>query len=250
MSGHNKWSTIKHKKGKADAARGKVFTKIIREIVVAAKQGGGDPDANPRLRKALLGAKSANMPKNTWERAIAKGTGELSGVVYEDITYEGYGPGGVAILVESLTDNRNRTIGEVRHAFSKYNGNMASPGAVAYLFTLTGQIQVERGELSEDDLMMVALEAGAEDIEGQGNDWTITTSAADVYEVRDALEAGGVVIVDAKAAQVASLTVELTGNQARGAIRLIERLEELDDVQHVWSNFDIDDETAAELAAD
>jgi YebC/PmpR family DNA-binding regulatory protein len=248
MSGHNKWSTIKHKKGRADAVRGKVFTKIIREI--AAKQGGGDPDANPRLRKALLGAKSANMAKNTWERAIAKGTGELSGVVYEDITYEGYGPGGVAILVEALTDNRNRTIGEVRHAFSKYNGNMASPGAVAYLFALTGQIQIELGEMSEDDLMMIALESGAEDIEGEDGDWTITTTAADVYEVRDVLEAGGVQIVDATVAQIASQTVELEGSRARGAIGLIERLEDLDDVQHVWSNFDIDDETAAELAAD
>lgn len=247
MSGHNKWSTIKHKKGRADVLRGKAFTKIIREIVVAARMGGGDPEANPRLRKALLNARAQNMPKATSDRAIAKGTGDLDGVNYEDITYEGYGPGGVAILVETLTDNRNRTIGEVRHAFTKWGGNLATQGAVSYLFSQVGQIQVLKGDMGEDELMMAALEVGASDIDGEGDDWTVTTDPGDVDQIRDQLEAAGVNVQEAQVAQVASLTVELTGKDALKAVRLIDKIDELDDVQSVWSNFDIDDETAAAL---
>ena len=248
MSGHNKWSTIKHKKGRADAVRGRVFTKIIREIVVAARMGGGDPESNPRLRTALNGARAQNMPKATSDRAIAKGTGDLDGANYEDITYEGYGPGGMAILVETLTDNRNRTISEVRHAFSRGGGNMATPGAVSYLFSQVGQIQLSRGDMDEDGLMMAALEAGGLDIDGAGDDWTVTTDPGEVEDVRERLEAAGVSVQQAEVAQVASLTVELSGEEAMKAMRLIERLDDLDDVQHVWSNFDIDDETAAALA--
>ena len=247
MSGHNKWSTIKHKKGRADAVRGRVFTKIIREIVVAARMGGGDPEANPRLRTALNGARAQNMPKTTYDRAIAKGTGDLDGVNYEDITYEGYGPGGMAILVETLTDNRNRTISEVRHAFSRGGGNMATPGAVSYLFSQVGQIQVTKGDMDEDELMMAALEAGATDIDGANDDWTLTTDPGQVEQVREQLEAAGIDVQEAEVAQVASLTVELSGEDAMKAMRLIERLDDLEDVQHVWSNFDIDDETAAAL---
>lgn len=251
MSGHNKWSTIKHKKGKADAVRGRIFTKIIREIVVAARAGGGDVDANPRLRKALDGAKAANMTKATWERAIAKGTGELAGVNYEDITYEGYGPGGVAILVETMTDNRNRTISEVRHAFSRQNGNIAAAGAVAYLFNLVGQVQVELAEGQDaDELMLMAIDFGATDVEGEGTDWTVTTEPADAETVREKLEEAGYVVTESGTAQVASTNVVLGGKDAHQAIRLVERLEELDDVQNVWTNFDIDDETAAELEAE
>ncbi len=250
MSGHNKWSTIKHKKGKTDAARGKAFTKIIREIVVAARMGGGDPESNPRLRTALNNARSANMPKNTSDRAIAKGTGDLEGVNYDDITYEGYGPGGVAILVETLTDNRNRTIGEVRHAFSKWGGNLATQGAVSYLFSKVGQIQVQLQEMDEEDLMMAALDAGAADIEGEGTDWTVTADPGEVDDVSERLQAAGVKVLQAEVAQVASLTVELNGKDAMKAVRLIEKIEDLDDVQNVWSNFDIDDDTAAVLEAE
>jgi len=248
MSGHNKWSTIKHKKGKADAARGRVFTKIIKEITVAAKLGGGDVNANPRLRKAVLDAKSNNMPADNIARAIKKGTGELDGVSYEEITYEGYGPGGTAVLVDVTTDNRNRAITEIRMVFNKRGAKMAEPGAVAYLFTTVGQISVPLSAAGEDELMAIALDAGASDLETGDEDYTVTTEFGDLWAVRDKLEAAGVPVGDSKVAKVASTTIELAGKDAESMMTLLEALEDLDDVQSVWSNFDVDAETAAALA--
>ena len=249
MSGHNKWSTIKHKKARTDAVRGRVFTKIIRELTVAARTGGGDADANPRLRKAVLNAKSVNMPKDTMQRAIDKGTGDLDGVNYEDVVYEGYGPGGVAVLVEAVTDNRNRTTAEMRLAFGKHGGNLGTPGSVGFLFERKGQVIGDVGELAEDDLMMLALDAGAADIDIDGDTFTIETEPGQEDDVAAKLESDGVKIERSENALVPSTTIELSGNQAKQMLRIIEQLEDNDDVQNVWSNFDIDDETAAELNA-
>ncbi len=249
MSGHNKWSTIKHKKGKADAIRGRIFTKVIKEITVAAKLGGGDQAANPRLRKAVLDAKANNMPADNISRAIKKGTGELEGVSYEEITYEGYGPGGTALLVDVTTDNRNRAITEIRMVFNKRGAKMAEPGAVAYLFSAVGQIQVSRDAMGEDDLMLLALDAGAKDVETDDDSYTVVTEFGDLWTVRDKLEAAGVAIADSKPAKVAATTVELSGKEAESALNLVEALEDLDDVQNVWSNIDIDADTLAALDA-
>ncbi len=247
MSGHNKWSTIKHKKGKADAVRGKVFTKVIKEITIAAKAGGGDQAGNPRLRKAVLDARAANMPMDNIIRAIKKGTGELEGVSYEEITYEAYGPGGTAILIDTMTDNRNRAIADVRITLNKNGAKMAEVGAVAYLFTQVGQINVLSGKYAEDDVMMHALDAGASDVEADDEGWLVTTEYKDLWDIRDKLEAAGLVVGDVKPAKVASMSVELKGKEAEQMLKIMEAIEDLDDTQNVWSNFDLDAETLKAL---
>jgi YebC/PmpR family DNA-binding regulatory protein len=248
MSGHNKWSTIKHKKGRADAKRGKLFTKIIREITVAAREGGGDPDANPRLRAAVTAAKAANMPADNIKRAIDRGTGDLEGVAYEEISFEGYGPGGVAVMLELLTDNRNRTTPEIRHLFSKFGGNLGENGCVSWLFTRKGLILVPRsGEVDEDEIMELALEAGAEDLDTDDTDYyRIYTSPEDLHVVKESLEAAGQVVEAAQMEMEPSNTTRLEGQEAQKMIRLMEAFDDHDDVQNVWANFDIDDELLAE----
>jgi YebC/PmpR family DNA-binding regulatory protein len=249
MSGHNKWSTIKHKKGRADAKRGKLFTKIIREITVAAREGGGgDPDSNPRLRAAVAAAKTANMPADNIKRAIDRGTGALDGVSYEEISFEGYGPGGVAVMLELLTDNRNRTTPEIRHLFSRYGGNLGENGCVSWLFTRKGMILVARSdEIDEDEIMEQALEAGAEDLDTDDTDYfRIYTSPDELHAVKDRLEAAGVVVEAAQMDMEPSNTTRLEGKVAQQMIRLMEAFDDHDDVQNVWANFDIDDEILAE----
>jgi YebC/PmpR family DNA-binding regulatory protein len=247
MSGHNKWSTIKHKKGKTDAIRGRIFTKLIKEITVAAKLGGGDPGGNPRLRKAILDGRAANMPLENIQRAIKKGTGELEGVNYEELTYEAYGPAGTAILVDVMTDNRNRAITDVRIAINKNGAKMAEPGAVGYLFSTVGQIFVLKGKYAEDEMMLVALDAGANDVTDDGEHWLLTTDYGELWTVREKLEGQNIPIADSKIAKVASLQIELGGKDADQMLKLIDALEDVDDVQNVWSNFDLDEETAARL---
>jgi YebC/PmpR family DNA-binding regulatory protein len=247
MSGHSKWSTIKHKKGRADAKRGKLFTKVIREITVSAREGGGDPDANPRLRAAVAAAKAANMPADNIKRAIQRGTGELPGTSYEEMSFEGYGPGGVAVMLEILTDNRNRTTPEIRHLFSKHGGNLGENGCVSWLFSRKGTILVPRSDdLDEDTMMEVALEAGAEDLDTDDPDFfQITTAPDDLHRVRDALEAQGVIVENAEFSMDPSSTTQLEGKPAQQMLRLMEAFDDHDDVQNVWANFDIDDETMA-----
>ena len=240
MSGHSKWATIKHKKGALDAKRGKIFTRLIKEITIAAKTGGGDPDGNPRLRTAIAAAKAENMPADNIKRAIQRGTGELEGVNYEEISFEGYGPGGVAILVEVTTDNRNRAVSEVRHAFSKNNGNLGESGSVGYLFAKKGVVVVPKDAAAEDKLTEIALEAGAEDLTAEGDSWEITTSPKDFEAVRDAVKAAGITPEMAEVTMVASTYQKLEGAQANAMMRLLETLEDLDDTQNVYSNFDMD----------
>ena len=240
MSGHSKWATIKHKKGALDAKRGKTFTRLIKEITIAAKSGGGDPDGNPRLRTAIVAAKAENMPADNIKRAIQRGTGELEGVSYEEISFEGYGPGGVAIMVEVTTDNRNRAVSEIRHAFSKNNGNLGETGSVGYLFAKKGLIVVPKRGAEEDRLTELALEAGAEDLIGEGESWEITTSPKDFESVRDAVKAAGLTPEMAEVTMVASTYQKLEGAQANAMMRLLETLEDLDDTQNVYSNFDVD----------
>ncbi len=241
MSGHNKWSTIKHKKGAADAKRGKVFTKIIKELTVAAKMGGADPDANPRLRTAIDKAKSENMPKDNIERAIKKGSGELEGVNYEETTYEGYGPGGVAVLVEVMTDNRNRTVSDVRSIFSKCNGNMGEAGCVAWLFDKKGLIVYSK-DTDFDALFEAALEAGADDVVDEEGQIEVVTDPSAFIEVREALEKAGFKFESAEVTMIPQTMVELDGKQAESMLKLMDRLEDNDDVQNVYANFDISDE--------
>ena len=249
MSGHSKWSTIKHKKAAQDAKRGKIFTKLIKEVTVAARLGGGDPAANPRLRAAIEAAKAANMPKNNIERAIKKGTGELEGVSYEEVTYEGYGPGGVAVLVETITDNRQRTVAEVRHIFAKRGGNLGEPGSVAWIFEKKGLIVVEKDKVDEDTLMAAALEAEAEDISDAGSEWEIETSPEDLSRVKKALEDKGIEILSAKVTMVPSNIVKVEDEKkAQQLIALMNALEENDDVQNVYANFDIPDELLEKVA--
>ncbi len=247
MSGHSKWSTIKRKKGAADAKRGKLFTKLIREIATAAGIAGGDPDANPRLRLAIDKARGANMPKDNIERAIKKGTGEGEGERFEEVTYEGYGPGGVAVMLRTLTDNRNRTVGEIRHAFTKHGGNLGEAGCVAYLFEKRGVIALD-GDFDLEQLYELALEAGAEDvIEGEGGVEVVTEP--DAFEpVRDAISGGGLALADAEVTMRPSTTVAVQGSEAEGMIRLAEALEDLDDVQEVYANFDIPEDEMERLA--
>jgi len=246
MSGHNKWSTIKHKKGAADAKRGKIFTKIIKEISVAAKLGGGDPAANPRLRTAIDKAKGENMPKDNIERAIKKGTGEMEGVNYEEINYEGYGPGGVAVLVEVMTDNRNRTVSEVRSIFTKCNGNMGETGCVSWIFDKKGLISYPKS-VDFDKLFEAAIEAGAEDVVDQEEQIEVTTDPSSFIEVRDALNNAGFKFENAEVTMIPQTQIKLEGKQAESMIRMIERLEDNDDVQNVYANFDISMEEMEKL---
>jgi len=243
VSGHSKWSTIKRKKGAVDAKRGKIFTRLIKEITVAARMGGGDPVGNPRLRAAIASAKTENMPKDNIERAIKKGTGELEGAVYEEITYEGYGPGGVAILVDCMTDNKNRTVADIRHYFSKSGGNLGESGCVSWMFTKKGTILVDKETINEEELMEKALEAGAEDVVEEDNVFQVETSPDDFEDVREALEADGVKFIEAAVAMVPQNTVDITDEKTAGQIlTLLERLEDHDDVQNVYANFDIPDD--------
>jgi YebC/PmpR family DNA-binding regulatory protein len=249
MSGHSKWHTIKHKKGAADAKRGKIFTRLIKELTVAARNGGGDPDMNPRLRTIVAEAKSNNMPRENIERAIRRGTGEEPGVSYEEITYEGYGPGGVALLVQTLTDNKNRTVGEIRHTFTKYNGNLAAENSVAWMFARKGQIIVEKAKADEEKLLNASLEAGADDVNDDGEAWEVMCAPEAFEAVRDAIKAIGIEPASAEVAMVPQNYIKLTGNDARAMLKLFEALDDHDDVQHVWANFDIEEkEIEASLA--
>ncbi len=249
MSGHSKWSTIKRKKGANDAKRGKIFTRLIKEITVAARSGGGDPEGNPRLRTAIAAAKSENMPKDNITRAIKKGTGEIAGEVYDEILYEGYGPGGVAVLVECLTDNRNRTVADVRHYFSKNNGNLGESGCVNWMFEKKGLILVDKEGVSEEELMDMALEAGADDVVEEESEFQIFTTVDDFEDVRGALEEKGVGFIDASISMIPQNTVEVTEEKtAKSLLKLMESLEDHDDVQNVFSNFDIDDALMEQLS--
>lgn len=242
MSGHSKWSTIKHKKGVADARRGKIFTKLIKEIMVAARIGGGDPDGNPRLRTAIAAAKAENMPKENIERAIKKGTGELEGTHYEEFTYEGYAPGGVAIMVDIMTDNKNRTIADLRHIFAKNNGRLGETGCVSFMFQKKGLIVVDKKDVDEDTLMEIALEAGADDVNDEGDTFEIITDPKKFENVRDALETKGIKYLRAEITMIPLNTVHIEGKEAEQTLRLVEMLEDSDDVQKVYANFDIPDE--------
>jgi YebC/PmpR family DNA-binding regulatory protein len=249
MSGHSRWSQIKRKKGKADVQRGKLFSKILREITVAARNGGGDPKANMRLKAAIESAKEANMPQDNIKRAIQKGTGELPGEQYEEITYEGYAPGGVAVMVRVLTDNRNRTAPEIRHIFEKHGGNMGASGAVAWMFDRKGIIRVDAERIGEDELLAQALEAGATDMTRAEKVFEITTAPAEMDAVLSALESAGVPVNEAEVTFVPQSTVRVEGKDAPQVLRLIEALEELDDVQAVYANYDIPDEVMEAISA-
>jgi YebC/PmpR family DNA-binding regulatory protein len=242
MSGHSKWANIKHRKGAADARRGKVFTKLIKEIITAARIGGGDINANPRLRAAVLAAKAENMPKDNWERAIKKGTGELGGVNYEEATYEGYGPGGAAILVDALTDNRNRAVSEIRHALTKHGGSMGESGCVAWMFDKKGYIVVEKGAVEEDTLMEKALEAGAEDVRDDGDNFEVITAFEDYETVKDALDQASIPTVAAEVTMLPQNMTPVDGETAEKLIRMLEALEDCDDVQKVYTNADLPDD--------
>ncbi len=248
MSGHSKWHTIKHKKGALDAKRGKVFTKLIREMTIAARIGGGDPGANPRLRTAVDKAKASNMPSDNITRAIKKGTGELEGSTYEDMVLEGYGPGGVAILVEGSTDNRNRTVSEIRHIFTKHGGNLGGAGSVAYMFKPRGVISIAAGKTTEDKLMEVALDAGADDIVAEPQGFTVYTSPHDLEPVRAAIKKAGIEPDDAEVKKLADNSIPLEGVKAQQFLKLVEALDDHDDVQTVWDNSDIS-EAEMEAAA-
>lgn len=240
MSGHSKWSSIKHKKGALDAKRGKIFTKLIKEITVAARMGGsGDPDANPRLRTAIAAAKNENMPKDNIERAIKKGTGELEGVNYEESSYEGYGPGGAAVLVESLTDNKNRAVADIRHIFSKCGGNLGENGCVAWMFDKKGYIVVERSAVDEDTLMEVALDAGAEDVREDDSNFEVITAPEDFEAVKAAIDEKGISCLDAEVTMLPQNTTDLKGKEAEQMVRLMDMLDDCDDVQKVYTNADI-----------
>ena len=241
MSGHSKWATIKHKKGATDAKRGKIFTRLIKEITIAAKSGGGDPDGNPRLRTAILAAKAENMPADNIKRAIQRGTGELEGLSYDEITYEGYGPGGVAIIIDVLTDNKNRAVSEVRHAFSKNGGNLGAEGAVSWMFSKKGVISIDKDAANEDKLMEIVLESGAEDLNDEGSHWEILCDPKDFEAVVDALKAAKIKTETAEITKIASTYTKLEGTQASAMMRLLETIEDLDDTQNVYSNFDFDE---------
>jgi YebC/PmpR family DNA-binding regulatory protein len=249
MSGHSKWHTIKHKKGAADAKRGKVFTRIIKELTVAARNGGGDPEKNPRLRTIVADAKANNMPRENIERAIRRGTGEEPGVTYDEVTYEGYGPGGVALMIETLTDNKNRTVGEIRHLLSKHAGNLAAENSVAWMFTRKGQVVVEKGGVDEEKLLSAALDAGADDMNDDETGWEIVCAPENFETVRDAVKALGVEPASAAVAMVPQNYVKLVGKEAQQMLKLMEAIEDHDDVQHVWANFDVEEkEIEASLA--
>src|SRR4029078_11098532 len=248
MSGHSKWATIKHKKGALDAKRGKIFTRLIKEITIAAKNGGGDPDSNPRLRTAIAAAQAENMPADNIKRAVQRGTGELPGATYEEFTLEGYGPGGVALMLDINTDNRNRTVSEIRHAFGKNGGNMAEAGAVSWMFHKKGYIVVPKSATSEDDLMGIVLEAGADDLRDDGENWEVVTDPSSFEGVVEAVKKAGITPASAEVAMIPQTYIKLEGQQATTMIRLVEALEEHDDVQNVHSNFDIDAKLLEEVA--
>jgi YebC/PmpR family DNA-binding regulatory protein len=249
MSGHSKWHTIKHKKGAADAKRGKVFTRIIKELTVAARNGGGDPGSNPRLRTIIADAKAVNMPADNIKKAIQRGTGELPGVTYEEITYEGYGPGGAALIIECMTDNKNRTVGEVRHLLEKYNGNLGSTNSVAWMFSKKGYVVVDKTVADEEKLLNAALEAGAEDVRDDGDSWEVLSEPSSFEAVREAVKGLGIEPGTAQVAMLPQNYVKLHGKEASQMVKLMEVLEDHDDVQHVWSNFDIEEkEIEASLA--
>jgi YebC/PmpR family DNA-binding regulatory protein len=247
MSGHSKWATIKHKKGALDAKRGKIFTRLIKEITMAAKSGG-DPDKNPRLRTAIQAAKAENMPADNIKRAVQRGTGELPGATYEEFSLEGYGPGGVAVLVEISSDNRNRTVSEIRHAFGKNGGNMAEAGAVSWMFHKKGDIVVAKAAAKEDDLMNIILESGGEDLKDDGENWEIVTDPSSYETVLEAVKKAGITPASSSVAMIPQNYIKLEGSNAHTMIRLIEALEDHDDVQHVHANFDIDQKVLEEVA--
>ena len=250
MSGHNKWSSIKHKKGAADAKKGKIFTKLIKEISVAAKNGGGDQSMNARLRSAILAAKEANMPNDNITRAIKKGTGELDGgMAYEEVMYEGYGPGGTAVLVEAMTDNKNRTVSELRHIFTRAGGNLGESGSVGWMFKKKGVIDIPKNATTEDALMEIALEAGAEDVVLEGDDFAVYTDPNSFENVRSAIEKKAIKMDSAELTMICQTNVKLTGNDAEAMIKFIEKLEDFDDVQKVHANYDIDDAEMDRIAA-
>ena len=246
MSGHSKWATIKHKKGAADARRGKVFTKLIKEITVATRIGGGDPDANPRLRTAIAAAKAENMPADNIKRAIQKGTGELPGSVYEETVYEAYGPGGVAMILEVATDNRNRTLSEIRHIFSKHGSNLGESGCVSWMFSKKGYIVVEKQKADEETLLNLITEAGAEDMGEDGSNWEVFSPPDKFHQVVERLKSANIATAAAEISMIPQSYVKLTGKQADQMLRLMEELEDHEDVQHVYANFDIEE---AELHA-
>lgn len=249
MSGHSKWASIKHKKGAADAKRGKLFTRIIKELTVASRAGGGDPDSNPRLRTVVADAKAANMPADNIKRAIRRGTGEEPGVSYEEMTYEAYGPGGAALLIECLTDNTNRTVGEIRHLLSKHGGNLGTSNSVAWMFSKHGHLVVDKSGVDEEELMATAVDAGADDFREDGDCWEIISSPESYDTVLSAVRASGVEPVSANLAMLPQNFVKVEGTDARQILKLMEVLDDQDDVQHVWSNFDVDaEEIEASLA--
>ncbi len=247
MSGHSKWATIKRKKAVTDAKRGKAFTQLIKEITIAARMGGGDPKGNPRLRLAVDKGKAANMPADNIKRAIQKGTGELPGVTYEDVTYEGYGPGGVAIIIESVTDNKNRTVSEIRHLLERHNGKFGASNSVAWMFHRKGIIRILKASHNEDDLMNLAIEAGADDMKTEDDMYEIYTAPNSFETVRQALESKNIKLEEAEIQMIPENTVKVDGKDAEQVLRLLEVLEEHEDVQHVYANFDIDEKTLASL---
>jgi YebC/PmpR family DNA-binding regulatory protein len=253
MSGHSKWATIKRKKAATDSARGRLFTRLIKEISIAARAGGGNAEGNPRLRLAIQTAKAANMPADNIKRAVQKGTGELPGVAYEEVTYEGYGPGGVAILVETVTDNANRTVSEMRHTFSRSNGNLGQSGSVAWMFQRKGSIIVpkagQKSPVTEDDLLGIILDAGADDMQTEHDLFAITTAPHSFDAVKKAIEDKGIVVESAALQMLPQNTVKITGKDAENMMKLMEALEEHDDVQNVYANFDIDDKELATLSS-
>jgi len=249
MSGHSKWATIKHKKAATDAKRGRAFTKIIREITIAARIGGGDPNTNPRLRSAISSAKAENMPNENVERAIQRGTGQLEGEQYEEVNFEGYGPGGVGMIIQVVTTNRNRVVSELRHMMGRNGGNLAETGAVGWMFHRKGQIIVPKEQASEDKMLSIVLDAGAEDLRDDGSEWEVLTPPEAFETVREALTKAGITPASAEVAWVPQNYVQLTGTAAGQMLRLVEALEEHDDVQHVYANFDIDEKELAVLSA-
>lgn len=249
MSGHSKWATIKHKKGALDAKRGKLFTRLIKEMTVAARNGGGDINTNPRLRTVVAEAKAANMPAENIKRAIQRGTGELPGVSYEEISYEGYGPGGAAVIIECMTDNKNRTVGEIRHMLGKHGGSLGESNSVAWMFSKKGYIVLEKGGLDEEKLLNTVLEAGGDDMRDDGDNWEIITEPSAFEAVRDAIKALGIEPATAQVAMLPQNYVKLEGKEAAAMVRLMDAIEDHDDVQNVWSNFDIEEkEIEASLA--
>jgi YebC/PmpR family DNA-binding regulatory protein len=248
MSGHSKWATIKHKKGAADAKRGKIFTTLIREITIASKAGGGDPDGNPRLRTAIAAAKAENMPNENIKRAIQRGTGELEGASYEEITFEGYGPGGVAVIIEVTTDNRNRAVSEIRHCFSKNGGNLGESNSVRFMFSKKGILAISKNVANEEQLMNIVIENGGDDLQDEGDTWEIITEPAAFEAVAGAVKAAGIPTLMSEVTMIASTYTKLEGAPAAQMIRLLEALEEMDDTQNVYSNFDMDANQMEEVA--